>query len=76
MTTLTLQERVAETLEDFKAQGWRDPWDTTVVEQKVAPSTRGAGLAVFTLIADGFTFESPVLPGDDLVEFFGVQALH
>ena len=72
----TLQQRVAETLEDFKAQGWRDDWDTTIVWQEVGPGRRTPGLALFTVIADGFAFETPVLPGDDLVAFFAQQVLH
>ena len=74
--TRSLRERVVETLEEFKRQAWRDPWDTSVVSQVIGPSSRTSGLAVFTLIADGFTFETPVLPGDDLAEFFGLPAVH
>lgn len=72
---MTLQERIAETLEDFKAAGWRDAWDTTIVAQRISPARRGPGVAVFTLIADGIWLETPILPGDDVAGALGA-ALH
>jgi len=72
---MRLEERIAETLEDFKAAGWRDNWDVTIVAQRISPASRGPGLAVYTLIADGFTFETPIEPGDDVAAMLG-QPLH
>jgi hypothetical protein len=72
----SLRDRIAEMLREFQRQAWRETWDTTIVSQVVAPGSSASGLAVYTTIADGIVFQTPVLPGDDLVAFFGLPALH
>ena len=72
---MTLEERIDEALEDFKAAGWRDDWDTTIVAQQILPARRGPGMAVFTTIRDGITIETAILPGDHMAATMG-QELH
>jgi hypothetical protein len=75
MTTLTLQDRVANALADFKIECWRDDWDVTVMWREIGPASRAPGLALYVTIVDGVTFEVPLQEGDDLAELFGA-AVH
>ena len=71
----SLQQRIAETVETFQAEAWRDPWDVTIVAQQVLPASRRPGFSVFSLIADGFWLETPLEPGDAVAEALG-ESLH